>query len=208
MEGWTRCSELDLTSGDDAVDGRANHGTAEVNPRFVDTRLRQRHRGARGIEGCPGIACAILDVGQLVPRDGSGLDQSLASFQVDAGALDIGRGRRDLRSGAREVRLGLPQCQSGIGVIDHDQHVAALDLLAVDDSHLRYRPFDLGGHKSDLGGGIGVVCLHIAGSDLFPVNPIAGSGTRYGECEQGEQNRSLAAALGLRFLGRRSRRNG
>ena len=64
--------------------------------------------------------------------------------------------------GAREIRLRLPESQFGIGVIDHDQDVAVLDLLAVDDIHRRDRSVDLRGNHGDFGGRVGVVGRHIA----------------------------------------------
>ena len=73
-----------------------------------------------------------------------------------------GTTRRATCPGAREIRLRLPQGESGIGVIDYDQDVAVLDLLAVDDIHRRDRSVDLRGNHGDLGGRVGVVGRHIA----------------------------------------------
>ena len=59
--------------------------------------------------------------------------------------------------GARQIRLRLAQGQLGIGVINHDQDVAAPDLLAVDDIHRRDWSVDLRGNHGDFGGRVGVV---------------------------------------------------
>ena len=61
--------------------------------------------------------------------------------------------------GARKVRLRLAQRQSRVRVIDDDEHIPALDLLAVHHLHLGNRSVDLGGDERHFGGRVSVVGL-------------------------------------------------
>ena len=191
--GLHALAELHLSPRDDSIHRRADHRTSEIHLGFVHLSLGKRHGGLGGIQRGTRIAGAVDDTGQLVPRDRARGDECLTALQVNLGALDVGRGRDHLCIGARELGLRLTQRQSSVRVVDDDQHIPVLDLLAVHHVHLGNRPLDLGGDERYFGGRVGVVGLHVARADVLPVRPVTSAGREDDECKQAKHQCPFAS---------------
>src|SRR5208283_5183791 len=134
---------------------------------------------------------AVAGVREFVTRHGARVYEGFATFQVDAGALDVRDGGDHLRLSASAIGLRLPQDQLCVRVVDHDENVAASHVLAVDDLDLHHGSFDFGGYLRHFGRGVGVVGAHVMRTHELPVLEGAAAGGCHGQAEQREESSAL-----------------
>ncbi len=200
-----RALECELRIADPSCGGkylrmRRNIGSFDLH----DDRMQ---RLARHVQGCFELRNLIARMLQILRRDAAVARHLLAARQVGAGRrernLALSKlctqpfGLREqaayLTHGPRQLGLGLGHCDFGVGGVDFDEELSALDILRVIDMDRAHLAWDLARDLHEIGGDIGIFGALVEAPVQQPIGAIRGE---HQAGERGERDEAHAALGG------------